>query len=175
MKHPLYVRPLTREERSSLEAGLRSSDAFTLRRSQIVLASAAGQTAQQIAPVLGCCVQTVRNTIRAFNQAGTDCLERGSTRPKSSRPLLDAAGRERLRQILHLSPRQFGKPTSLWTQAMLAEVCLAEGLTERQVSHETIRRALKALGARWKRAKHWIRSPDPAYARKKGRGTGSSV
>ena len=30
-------------------------------------------------------------------------------------------------------------------------------------------RALDVAG--WKRAKHWITSPDPAYARKKGRAT----
>ena len=28
------------------------------------------------------------------------------------------------------------------------------------------------LGVGWKRAKHWITSPDPAYARKKARATG---
>src|SRR5262249_12923497 len=32
---------------------------------------------------------------------------------------------------------------------------------------EAIRVALKRLGIRWRRAKHWITSPDPAYARKK--------
>ena len=34
-------------------------------------------------------------------------------------------------------------------------------------SGEAIRLALKRLGIRWRRAKHWITSPDPAYARKK--------
>jgi hypothetical protein len=35
------------------------------------------------------------------------------------------------------------------------------------MSGESIRRALKRLGVGWKRAKDWITSPDPAYARKK--------
>src|SRR5215212_12064674 len=33
MKRPIFVRPLNDAERNTLEAGLRSSDAFTLRRS----------------------------------------------------------------------------------------------------------------------------------------------
>jgi hypothetical protein len=35
----MYVRALSPEEQAGLEAGLRSSDAFTLRRSQILLVS----------------------------------------------------------------------------------------------------------------------------------------
>jgi hypothetical protein len=36
----------------------------------------------------------------------------------------------------------------------------------------TIRDAIVRLGANWKRAKHWISSPDPAYVRKKIVATG---
>jgi transposase len=72
-----------------------------------------------------------------------------------------------LRHLLHQSPRLFGHPTSLWTLALVAATCAAKGWTPRRLSHETIRRALKRLGIRWKRAKHWITSPDPAYRRKK--------
>jgi DNA-binding CsgD family transcriptional regulator len=61
MKRPIYARPLTDAERETLEAGLRSSDAFTLRRCQILLASADGKNAYQIARNLGCNPQTVRN------------------------------------------------------------------------------------------------------------------
>jgi hypothetical protein len=39
----------------------------------------------------------------------------------------------------------------------------------RPISGETIRNALALLGVRWKRAKHWITSPDPDYVRKKKR------
>ena len=35
------------------------------------------------------------------------------------------------------------------------------------MSDETIRQAILRLGVRWKRAKQWITSPDPEYARKK--------
>src|SRR5262249_53799557 len=172
MKPPLFVRPLSPREHQALRDGLRSPSAFTLRRSQILLASAQGLKPSRIRARLGCSAQTVRNAIRAFHAAGTDCLGEGSHRPRSARPEIDDGGRERLRGLLHRRPRDFGKPTSLWTLALAAEVAFAEGLTARLVSGETIRQALKRLGVGWKRAKTWITSPDPAYLRNKRRATG---
>ena len=172
MNLPLFVRPLTDEERAALRAGLRSPDAFTLRRCQVLLASADGLRPAQIAQRLGCASQSVRNAIRAFAAEGLDCLREKSHRPKSVRAEIDDVGCERLRALLHRSPRDFGKPTSLWTLDLAAEVALAEGITARRVSGETIRQALKRLGIGWRRAKTWITSPDPAYLRKKRRATG---
>ena len=48
--YPIYVRPLSDEERSVLRERLRSADAFVLRRAQIVLASAAGEHARSSLP-----------------------------------------------------------------------------------------------------------------------------
>jgi hypothetical protein len=45
---PLFVRELTDEERAILEAGRRSSQVFTVKRCQILLASAGGQNATAI-------------------------------------------------------------------------------------------------------------------------------
>lgn len=167
MKRPIYVRPLTDAEREHLEAGLRSPDAFVLRRCQIILASSRGEWATQIAVHLGCDDQTVRNVIKAFNQRGLGCLTRGSSRPHTTRAAFDAEGVEGLRELLRHSPRSFGKPTSLWTLELAAEVSFEKGLTPSRVSGETIRATLARLGIRWQRAKHWINSPDPQYARKK--------
>ena len=75
MRPPIFVRSLTSAERSALEAGLRSGDAFILRRCQIVLASARGHAPPHIAQHLGCNDQTVRNAIRAFNTAGLACAD----------------------------------------------------------------------------------------------------
>jgi len=172
MNPPLFVRPLSPEEHQALRAGLRSPSAFTLRRCQILLASAEGLTPSVIRARLGCATQTVRDAIAAFQAEGLACLEPKSHRPKSARPALDAPAAERLRGLLHRSPRDFGKPTSLWTLDMAAEAASAEGITPRQMSRESIRRALKRLGVGWKRAKTWITSPDPAYQRKKTRATG---
>src|SRR5215212_3141792 len=132
MKPPIFVRTLSKQERQELEGGLRSSDAFVLRRCQILLASARGEHPPRIAENLGCGSQTVRNAIHDFNEKGLAALVAGSSRPKEVH-----AGFE-------------------------------EGITERRVSGETIRATLARLGVRWKRAKRWMESPDPEYARKKG-------
>jgi transposase len=167
MKHPVYVRPLEDAERTQWVAGLRSPDAFVHRRAQILLASARGEQAPQIARHLGCDAQTVRNAIAAFNARGLAALRKGSSRPHRFRVAFDLARSEQLRALLHQSPRTFGKSTSVWTLELAAEVSLEQGLTPERVSGETIRATLQRLGIRWKRAKRWITSPDPAYARKK--------
>src|SRR4051795_8918405 len=169
MGTPSFIRPLAPDEHRAIKAGLRPPDSFALRRCQILRASAEGLRPSLIAARLGCASQTVRNAIRAFAAEGLACLSPKSNRPKSSRPELDLARCQRLRALLHRSPGDFGRPTSLWTLALAAEVALAEGLTARPVSDETIRQALKRMGVGWKRAKTWITSPDPAYPRKKTR------
>ena len=88
-------------------------------------------------------------------------------RPHAAAKVFDAERGERLKALLHQSPRQFSKVRSTWTLALAAEVCLEQGVTAERVSIETIRDALKRLGVRWRRAKTWIASPDPQYALKK--------
>mgnify|MGYP003460182766 CR=1 FL=1 len=172
MKPPIFVRPLTAEERHHLEGGLRSKHAFTLRRCQILLTSAQRHTPAQIAKAVGCSVQTVRNTLHAFAQRGLACLTEQSSVPHTAQPVLDAAKRECVHGLLHQSPRTCGKQRSTWTLALLAEVCYDVGLSPHPLSAPTIRDAILRLGANWKRAKHWITSPDPAYGRKKTVATG---
>jgi transposase len=168
---PLFIHPLTPAEREQLQAGLRSADAFTLRRCQILLASASGQRPRLIAANLGCSAGTARNAITAFHAEGLACLAGKSSRPKTARPLLDRVFDEPLRELLHRSPRAFGKHRSTWTLGLVAQVCFEKGWTPRVLSDEAIRLAVKRLGVSWRRAKHWITSPDPAYARKKSRAT----
>src|SRR5215208_5157470 len=168
MKTPIFVRSLSEKERETLQAGLRSKDAFTLRRSQMLLASSKGNEVPQIAENLGCGQQTVRDAIHDFNARGVDALAAKSSRPKRTRDAFDEESAEALRGLLHRSPREFGHESSLWTLSMAAEVAFEEGLTPRRVSGETIRATLaRLLGVRWRRAKRWITSPDPLYERKK--------
>jgi transposase len=169
MKRPVFVRALTADEHDQLVAGLRSSDAFVLRRCQILLASARRKNAREIATDLGCDDQTVRTAIAAFKASGLGCLAGWSSRPHTIHPAFDPAQAEQLQALLHQSPRTFGKPTSVWTLELAAEVSFERGVTSARVTGETIRATLARLDVRWQRAKGWITSPDPAYARKKGR------
>jgi transposase len=168
---PIYVRTLTEEEQAALQAGLRSREAFVLRRCQILLASAGGKRASHIATELGCDTDTALNAINAFNRRGLAALIAGSTVPHHIALGFDAAAAEQLRNLLHQSPRNFGKTTSLWTLELAAEVSFEQGITAERLSREAVRTALQRLGVKWKRAKQWIASPDPAYARKKAGAT----
>jgi transposase len=171
MQAPLLVRPPSEDEQQALAAGLRSADAFTLRRCQIVRASSRGEHVPAIARSLGCSEQTVRNAIRAFDRAGVAALQEGSSRPHTIHAAFTADAAQRLRALLPQSPRAFGHATSVWTLDLLAETAFAEGLTATRVSGETIRLTLARLGVRWRRAKGWITSPDPAYAQKNAAAT----
>ena len=164
----LKVRELKQEEIIGFDKGLRSPNAFTVRRSQILLASREGKTPQQIGTELRCSDQCVREAIHAFHNEGLFCLVAKSHATHRDQSVIAKAGRERLKEIYHHSPRHFGRGSSLWTLEGLAEVSYAEGITDRQVSTETVRRALKKLGENWKRAKKRISSPDPKYEVKKG-------
>ncbi len=123
-----------------------------MRRCQILLASAGGQNAYQIARNLGCNPQTVRNVIHKFNEEGLEeTLRRGSNRPHTVNRAFDPERVEALREMLHRSPREFGKDSSLWTMEMAALVSFEESLTKERVSGETIRATLARMGVRWQR------------------------
>ena len=172
MEPPLFVRPLTDAEREAVETGLRSSNAFTLRRSQIIAANMRGEHVPRIARSLSCNEQTVRNAIHAFNAEGVAALTKRSSAVHTDQAAFTPAAAEQLRALLHRSPRDFGHQTSLWTLDLAAEEAARQGLTAARVTGETIRATLARLGVRWLRAKKWITSPDPAYARKKVSATG---
>jgi hypothetical protein len=170
-KPPLFVRPLTDHERETLLAGLRSPAAFTLRRCRVLYASSCHEHVPAIGHALGCNTQTVRGAIHAFNQSGLDARTERSSCPHRIPSAFDPLAAERLRAMLHQSPRAFDKPTSVWTLDLAAEVSFAQGVTHGRVTGGTIRVALRRLGVRWQRAKQWITSPDPAYARNRGNAT----
>jgi hypothetical protein len=134
-----------------------------LRRCRILLARAQGQSAREIATALGCHDQTVRTAIHAFNAHGLGSFSRGASAPhRTPQAVFDPERRAPLRALLQQSPRTFGRPTSVLTLGLAAEVAYAEGITPRQVSGETIRHALATLKTCWRRAKPWMTGPDPA-------------
>ncbi|MBO0796751.1 MAG: helix-turn-helix domain-containing protein, partial [Ktedonobacteraceae bacterium] len=121
-----------------------------------------GEHARAIAKQLGCNDQTVRNVIHDFNEVGMAVLKRSSSRPHRLRTAFSAEELEALRALIHRSPRDFGFPSSLWTQERLAQV----SFTSKVLTGEAMRKIIKKLGINWKRAKHRITSPDPQYQEK---------
>src|SRR3954462_7609649 len=102
---PLFVRELSAPERHALRAGLRSSDGFRVRRCHILLASARGGTAPIIAPAVGGRHQAVRKLPRAFEPGGLAVVAMQPRRPHTAAKLFDAQRSERLKTLLHQSPR----------------------------------------------------------------------
>ena len=126
---PIYVRELTEQERRTLEQGLRSSSAFTVRRCQVLLSSAAGKTANRIAVELHGSGQGVREVIHAFEREGMGCLREKSHARREPQSAFDEAGRDRLQELIRQSPRQFTRPVS--DPALLGETCERAGIASR--------------------------------------------
>ena len=150
-----------------MRAGLRSADACAVRRGQSLLASAQGLRPPQTARDLACAVGTVHDAPRACARAGPACLQAKPSRPQTVRPYLGPEHADALNDLLHHRPRLFGQPAGVWALPRVAPVGSAKGWTPRPLSGAAIRQALQRLGIRWRRAKHWITPPGPAYARKK--------
>ena len=121
---------------------------------------------------MGCDGQTIRNAIHAFNERGLECLKEGSSRPHTIHAAFQGERLEKLRAMLHTSPRAFDKPASLCTLELATEVSFEQGISPERVTGETIRATLARLNVHWQRAKNWITSPDPEHDRKEACPTG---
>jgi hypothetical protein len=73
---PLYVRA----ECHALEAAMRTTDAFLLRRAWVLLASALGERVSRIEPLVGFSRQEVRDIIQQLNREELPELSRQSQR-----------------------------------------------------------------------------------------------
>src|SRR5215210_6026940 len=105
MSQPIFVPILTPAEQDALVAALRSKDAFTLRRAQILLASARRHKPAQIAATFGCTDQTVRDLIHDFENRGLAVLQQRSSARTDQLPLFDEPKLAALRDLLHQNPR----------------------------------------------------------------------
>ena len=152
MRTPIFIRPFTQDEQRQIQAGLRSSDAFVMRRCQILRASARGERAPAIARQLGCDDQSVRNVIHEFNTSGLHVLQEGSSRPHRLRTAFTQEGAERLKDLLHRSPHDFGQERSTWTLVTLAPL-LGELLLDQRVC--------AGIGNIYKCESLWIHRLDP--------------
>src|SRR5260370_17632476 len=103
----------------------------------MLIASAQGQTTPTIARLIGCHEQTVRNAIADFHQRGLTALQPKSSRPHTTHEVFDAEARERLRALLHQSPRAFDKDTSIWTLDLAAELRVTSGIATPPIHTQT--------------------------------------
>ena len=114
MSSPLFVRALGGAERKELRQLVRNGlDARVVRRAQMVLLSAEGKTAREIAGLWAITAQGVRKIISRFNREGIAGL---ADRPRKGRPpKTDDRYVELLKQAVQTAPHQLGYPFSCWT------------------------------------------------------------
>lgn len=169
-KEPIFVRAMSEADKQVLEKAKRATDACEMKRAQILLASSQGLTTAAIERQFGYSAEYARQMIHRFNKHGTECLKRKSSAPLRRETIIDQAKCKQIKELMHKSPRSYGKASSLWTLTLVAEVLSEEGATPRRMANETIRTAMRKNGISWKRAKDWITSPDPQYELKKTAG-----
>jgi hypothetical protein len=157
MARALAVRPLTADEIRQLRIGRCSAKGMAVRRSQILLASAAGYGPTQIASFVGCDPSTVANVISDFHTRGIVSVHEERRQPGAGRcgarrieerePGITAA-LERL-----LADEIAGDPMgrASWVRSSLRRLKDALGRQGYRVDHCTVRKLLKNMGFTLKR------------------------
>jgi transposase len=151
--------------------------AATWRRSRAMQLLAQGQTPQQVAGALGCCLASVSTWAAAWQRAGRTARR---DQARAGRPRrLEQADEQQLESLLASDPQAPGRRATGgprvghgWAtggtvplpllQTQLAQVGLV-------LSEHRRRRALHRRGWRWKRPRHQLGRPAPDYAQKNGR------
>src|ERR1700693_4061848 len=82
---------------------------------------------------IGCYDQKVRNVIKDFNATGLAVLREGSSRPHHLRTTFTEQGCQRLQDLLHRSPRDFGQDRGRWTLELAAQVSFEQGIITTEV------------------------------------------
>src|SRR6266513_3009764 len=123
----VFVRPVTMTEGRRLQRiGRTAKDPVKLRRAIVVLMSAQGQSAPDIAHLLDCSQEYVRGVIHDFNDIGFGALDPkwSGGRPKT----IGEQARRQIRLIARCGPRDLGQPFSVGSLSKLAEHLVAAGV-----------------------------------------------
>jgi len=160
MRQPsVFVRELGPQEGAQLKRIARTAKHFARRqRAQILLASASGMSAPQIAAVVGTDQNQVRRVIHEFNLLGLASLRPrvGGGRPRT----IPQATRDRIVAIAGACPRSYGIPYTRWSLRPLRRYLLGRRIVP-AISVEGLRQVLRAAGVTWQRTRTWKTSPDP--------------
>ena len=161
----VFVRELSPEEGVRLRSISKKAKYQSKRaRAMIVVASATGMSAPQIAGLVRTDESHVRKVIHAFNEQGFASLDpdyRGG-RPRKTTP----EQRDRIVSVARARPDTQGVALTRWSLAKLTQHLAGMGLV---LSEESLRRALITAGLSHQRTRSWKWSPDPDFAEKSQR------
>src|SRR3954454_15014609 len=158
----VFVRELSAQEGSRLKSVSRKAQYQSKRqRAVILLASATGMSASQIAAMARTDESLVRKVIHAFNSEGFSSLDpdyRGG-RPKKTTP----EQRDRIIAVARARPDTQGVALTRWSLAKLAQHLTGLGIV---LCEEALRQTLRSAGLSHQRTRSWKWSPDPDFAAK---------
>ena len=158
----VFVRELSPDEGLRLRGVSRKAKYQSKRqRAMILLASATGMGAPQIAGLVRSDESHVRKVIHAFNEEGFGSLDpdyRGG-RPRKTTP----EQRERIVAVARTRPDHQGVPLTRWSLAKLRVHLAGMGV---ELSEEALRQTLIAAGLSHQRTRSWKWSPDPDFQSK---------
>lgn len=161
----LYVRELTTAEGRRLQAIVRRDpNRIKVRRAQIILASAQGVKAPDIAHRLYFSPPHVRAILKGFNAHGFAALvpKYGGGRPREFLPEQQSL----IVEAALCPPDLLGWPFRRWSLEKLRDHLRREKIVS-SISLETLRQLLKGRRVRLQRTKTWKECNDPALASKK--------
>ncbi|HTZ62922.1 MAG TPA: IS630 family transposase [Solirubrobacteraceae bacterium] len=155
----VFVRELSPEEGARLKSiSKRAKYQSKRQRAAMLLASASGMPARQIAAAVRSDESHVRKVIHAFNERGFDALDpdyRGG-RPKKTTP----AERDRIVALARTRPDHRGVPLTRWSLPKLQTHLAGMGIL---LSAEALRQTLIGAGLSHQRTRSWKWSPDPEF------------
>lgn len=163
----VFVRPITMAEGRRLQRiGRTAKEPVKLRRAIVVLMSAQGQPAADIAHLMQVSPDYVRGVIHAFNERRFDALDPkwGGGPPRK----ISNETRARIITIAWCDPRFLQQPFSTWSLAKLRDYLIAAKIVT-AISRETLRQVLRDGGVTWQATKTWKASNDPDFAGKLAR------
>ena len=158
----VFVRELTPDEGNRLKSVSRRAKYQSKRqRAMVVLASATGMSAPEIARLIRSDESHVRKVIHAFNEEGFASLDpdyRGG-RPKKTTP----EQRDRVVAVARARPDTQGVPLTRWSLSKLSVHLATMGV---DLCEEALRQVLISAGLSHQRTRSWKSSPDPDFAEK---------
>jgi transposase len=160
-----YVRPLTEEERSALEALHREGHLhFERRRAHFILLSASGHHLKEAATLVGMSRKTAGNTLRAFEAQGVTGLHEPKRPGRNSRVSAQVLGQ--LDAALSQSPRLQGLPANNWTGPLVSRYLQEKH--QISLSDDQARRLLHKLDYRQVRPRPRLAKGDPSGKEPRG-------
>lgn len=142
----IQIGPLPDEQRRALLTLRRRAVGRVALRAQMVLLSARGYSAPQIAEIFEVGEDVVRTWLHRFQQEGPEGL---ADRPRPGRPPNDRLARQLVDAQASNPPHCSGLVQTCWTVGLLAAFLVAR--FRLVLSPSSVRRYLKLMGWRWRR------------------------